>query len=175
MTTRPGDSLDGIAATAGLPLNAVGSAVQDLAGLLVPGVIIALPGIGNQTSYPVQPGDTLTTIAAAVGHGATPSWIVTTQLHTAQALRARTTVAYLSRVAGFSLSDAKISLVDSQHTPSPPNSLTFLFHTASNTAFSNLALQLRYQVNQLEYGIQDVAVGHRLPVLAVADIPAAAG
>ena len=157
VTTRPGDSLDGIAATAGLPLNAVGSAVQDLAGLLVPGVTIALPGIGNQTSYPVQPGDTLTTIAAAVGHGATPSWIVTTQLHTAQVLRARTVVAYLSRVAGFSLSDAKISLVDSQRTPSPPSSLTFLFHTASNTAFSNLALQLRYQVNQIEYGIQDVA------------------
>ena len=102
--------------------------------------------------YQVQPGDTLTTIAAAVGRGATPSWIVTTQLHTAQVLQAGTSVAYLSRVAGFSLSDANISLVNGQH-----NSLTFLFHTASSTALSNLTVQLSYQVNQLEYGIEDVS------------------
>ncbi len=54
------------------------------------------------------------------------------------------------------MSDASISLADSQQHPSP-NSLTFLFSTASSTAFSNLAVQLSYQVNQLEYGIQDVS------------------
>ncbi len=153
VTVRPGDSLDGLAAAAGLPLDAVTSAVQDSAGLLVSGVTIALPG--SQVSYAVMADDTLTGIAAAVGQGATPSWIVTTQLHTAQALRAGTAVAYLSRVAGFSLSDATISLAGSSP-GSSPGSLTFLFHTASNTAFSNLALQLRYQVNQLEYGIENV-------------------
>ena len=153
VTTRPGDSLDGIAAAAGLPLATVSAAVQDVAGLLVPGVTIALPG--SQVSHVVTSGDTLTTIAAAVGQGATPSWIVTTQLEAMQVLQAGTVVAYLSRVAGFSLSDANITLVDSQHDPSP-NSLTFLFQTASNTAFSNLAVQLSYQVNQLEYGIEDV-------------------
>ena len=149
VTVRPGDSLDTIAAAAGLPLDAVTAAVQNSAGLLITGVIIALPG--SQVSYAVRSRDTLATIAAAVGQGTTPSWVVTTQLHTAQALRAGTVVAYLSRVAGFSLSDANISLAGSS-----PSSLTFLFHTASNTAFSNLALQLRYQVNQLEYGIEDV-------------------
>jgi len=149
VTIRPGDSLDSIAAEAGLSLDAVLSAVQDAAGLLAPGVIIALPG--SQVSYTVRSGDTLAAIAAAVGQGATPSWIVTTQLDTAQALRAGTVVAYLSRVAGFTLSDANIRLAGSS-----PGSLTFLFRTASNTSFSNLALRLRYQVNQLEYGIEDV-------------------
>jgi LysM repeat protein len=149
VTIRPGDSLDSIAAAAGLPLDAVTSAVRDTAGLLVSGVVIALPG--SQVSYAVRSGDTLATIAAAIGQGATPSWIVTTQLDTTQALRAGTVVAYLSRVAGFSLSDANISLAGSS-----PGSLTFLFRTASNTTFSNLALRLRYQVNQLEYGIEDV-------------------
>lgn len=153
VTIRPGDSLDTIAAEAGLPLDAVTPAVQDLAGLLVPGAVIALPG--SQVSYTVRSGDTLTTIAAAVGQGATPSWVVTTQLDTAQALQAGRVVAYLSRVAGFSLSDANISLVNSSP-GSPPGSLTFLFRTASSTAFSNLALQLSYRVNQLEYGIEDV-------------------
>ena len=153
VTTRSGESLEEIAAAAGLPLATVSAAVQDVAGLLVPGVTIALPG--GQVSHVVTSGDTLTTIAAAVGQGATPSWIVTTQLETMQVLQAGTVVAYLSRIAGFSLSDANITLVDSQHDPSP-NSLTFLFQTASNTAFSNLAVQLSYQVNQLEYGIEDV-------------------
>ena len=37
------------------------------------------------------------------------------------------------------------------------NSLTFLFGTASSTVFSNLPVQLSYQVNQLEYGIEDVS------------------
>ena len=147
ITVRSGQSLDEIAATAGLSLAAVSSTVQDLPGLLVPGMIIALPG--TEVSYVVRSGDTLTTIAATLG--ATPSWIATTQLHAAQALRAGTVVAFLSRVAGFSLSDASISLVSSA-----ANSLTFLFRTASNTAFSNLSLQLSYQVNLLEYGISDV-------------------
>ena len=154
VTTAPGDSLDGLAAAAGLTLDAVVAAVQAVPGLLRRGSILALPG--TETSHQVQADDTLTTIVAAVGQGATPSWIVTTQLHTAQVLHAGTTVSYLSRVVGFSLSDASISLVDSQQHPSP-NSLTFLFSTASSTAFSNLAVQLSYQVNQLEYGIQDVS------------------
>ena len=154
VTTAPGDSLDGLAVAAGLTLDAVVAAVQAIPGLLRPGTVLALPG--TETSHQVQADDTLTTIAAAAGQGATPSWIVTTQLHTAQVLHAGTTVSYLSRVAGFSLSDASISLADSHQHPSP-NSLTFLFSTASNTAFSNLAVQLSYQVNQLEYGIQDVS------------------
>ena len=152
VTTRSGESLEEIAAAAGLSLATVSAAVQGAAGLLVPGVIIALP---IPVSHVVEGSDTLTTIAAAVGQGATPSWIVMTQLETMQVLQAGTVVTYLSRVAGFSLSDANITLVDSQHDPSP-NSLTFLFQTASNTAFSNLAVQLSYQVNQLEYGIEDV-------------------
>ena len=105
----------------------------------------------------MQPDDTLTTIAAAVGQGATPSWIVTTQLHTAQVLQRRDD-------GGLPEPGRRLLTVRRQDQPggqpahpSPPNSLTFLFHTASNTAFSNLALQLRYQVNQIEYGIQDVA------------------
>ena len=154
VTTAPGDSLDGLAAAAGLTLDAVVAAVQATPGLLRPGTVLALPG--TETSHQVQAGDTLTTIAAAAGQDATPSWIVTTQLHIAQVLQAGATVSYLSRVAGFSVSDASISLTDSQQHPSP-NSLTFLFSTASSTAFSNLAVQLSYQVNQLEYGIQDVS------------------
>jgi LysM repeat protein len=152
LTTRSGESLEEIAAATRLPLATVSAAVQGVAGLLVLGVVIAVPA---PVGHVVTSGDTLTTIAAAVGQGATPSWIVTTQLETMQVLQAGTVVAYLSRVAGFSLSDANITLVDSQHDPSP-NSLTFLFQTASNTAFSNLAVQLSYQVNQLEYGIEDV-------------------
>ncbi len=170
VTVRSGDSLEGIAAAASLPLAAVSAAVQDVAGLLVPGVRIALPG--SPVSHVVSSGDTLVTIAAAVGQGATPSWIVTTQLDTAQALQAGTVVAYLSRVAGFSLSDANISLVDSQHDPSP-NSLTFLFQNRVQHRVQQPggAAELPGQPARVRH--RGRAVGQRLPVLAMADIPAA--
>ncbi len=117
---------------------------------------VPLPPVATVTAarspaqYDVEDGDTLTLIAGQLG--VTLPWLVTTQLHVAQVLQAGTPVAYLSRVADFSLSSADLSLVNGEE-----NSLTFLFSTASSTAFSNLPVQLSYQVNELEWGIQDVS------------------
>ena len=152
VTTVAADSLDRIAAVTGLGLDAVSAAVQDRTDVLRPGTVLAVPD-PDLPAYTVRPDDTLALIAERVGRTVSPSWVASSVLHTPDVLAAGTVVRYLSRVPGFTLSDATVTLTDGGGAPSP---MAFLLHTASNIAFSNLGLDLRFQVNQLEYAIADV-------------------
>ena len=66
-------------------------------------------------------------------------------------------VKYLSRLPGFSVSTAKLVLVDGE------SSLTFLFNLASNAAFTNVGVDLNYAISEIEYDIKDhsVALGNQ--------------
>ncbi len=155
VTTGNADSLDRIAAVTMLGLEAVSAAVKDRQDLLLPGVVIALTDPETPPDT-VGPHDTLDAVATRIGHGVTPSWLVSTLLHDAAILAPGATVRYLSRVPGFSLSKATVTLADSNAHPTESTALTFLLHTASNIEFDNLGLNLDFQVNQLEYDIANV-------------------
>jgi LysM repeat protein len=70
---QPGDTLSGIAAATGVPggwpalYAANRRAIGPDPGLIRPGTALALPGRAAPASYVVQPGDTLSGIAAAAG------------------------------------------------------------------------------------------------------------
>jgi len=107
-------------------------------------------------SHVTRTGDTLETIAEALGGGVTPRDVVEALLDVEDLVEPGTLVSLLVRVPGYTLSDAKVPLFDTERA-GESSTLTFLFHTASNTALSRLQLDLGYQVNELEYDIGDVS------------------
>ncbi len=72
-TVRPGDTLSGIAAALGVPggwqalYAANRPAIGPDPGLIRAGTVLALPGPAAPARYAVEPGDTLSAIAAALG------------------------------------------------------------------------------------------------------------
>ncbi|MDJ0824020.1 MAG: LysM peptidoglycan-binding domain-containing protein [Rhodobacter sp.] len=162
-TTRLGDTLQSIADLLGIALKALIDDWDTASStkLLRVGAVIGLPGRANVRHHTIAPDDTLATIAEAIAKptprwdGVTPEWIVKTQLYVADLVSPGVPVSFLTRVPGFTLSDAKIELYDSSG-PDGPSSLNVLFTSASNTAFKNLSIDLSYQVNQLEYDVQDL-------------------
>ena len=101
-------------------------------------------------NYKTRKGDTLEDIAKRIG--TTVDNVVDATLVQADLVQAGTVVALLTRVPGFTLSSAKLTLV---HDGEP--TLTFLLDTSSNTEYSNLSLDLAYQVTEVEYNLTSVA------------------
>ncbi len=110
----------------------------------------------DDRSYVTRSGDTLETIAEGLGGDVTPGDVVEAELDVEDLVEPGTVVSLLVRVPGYTLSDAKVALFDTERT-GKSSTLTFLFHAASSTALSRLRLDLGYQVNELEYDIRDVS------------------
>ncbi len=177
-TVVRGDTLAGIASAHGVQLADLAAANQDSSALLLadpPATLYPPSQIGQSMSVTVRPPATLRTlvnyltprIASAQGlqdalanlAAMNPSMAASfteAQLDVPDLIAPGTTVSFLSRIPGYSLSEAKLSLASGA--PSP---LTFFFQTSSDDQNSNIALRLAYQINELEYNIGSVNFADR--------------
>ncbi|MEO1084464.1 MAG: hypothetical protein AAFY88_09490, partial [Acidobacteriota bacterium] len=104
----------------------------------------------DSKKYTTREGDDLVTIARALDVKVLD--VVEAELDTEDLVQPGSEISLLILVPGFSLSDAKIPLVQQDDERS---SLTFLFQT--NSELSHLTLDIAYQVQELEYAIADVS------------------
>ena len=153
-TTAYDATMENVAAFFGVDAGSCGEANQTLPDILVAGTVLELPG---EDPYPVQQGDTLQKIAAAIKPPLTVAELSDKVAGVRTPLASNVTLAYVQPLPDVTFSTTKVSLgrVGSQSGPAP--ALSFLFSLKHPRQYQSLFLNLRYIANELEYGITNVA------------------
>ena len=144
------DTLTRFAEFLGTDPLSVGEAAQDVAGLLESGQTLTF----GTFTYPVQPGDTLAGIVAAIDaqpHPPAPVVDLGDVVAAASGVRLAQprTLSFVTLFPDVTLSPAKVPLTDASW-------LTFLLGIRNEEAFQRVFLNLRYAINELEYDIASV-------------------
>ena len=147
-----GDALSTIADYFGVDAATTGEANQSLPGIFIQGRAIAIPGYPQ---YFVQPNDTFSKIAAAIG--ITVSNLARAVATRTDLLLAGETLSLTQSLPDVTLSTTKISLgrVGSPQGPDP--ALSFLITLKHPRRYKSLFLNLKYVINEMEYEISSVA------------------
>ena len=152
-----GDTLETVAEFFGTDPATVGEANQSLAGIFNPGDL----AISGYETYSIQLGDTLLSIAAGVKPaGSSPPLTVATLSDYVSSMKPLLKVGetlYLTQaLPDVTLSTAKVSLgrVGDPDGLAPP--LSFLFSLKHPRQYRKLFLNLKYVVNEMEFGIDTV-------------------
>jgi len=148
-TVASGDTLQRVANSLGVTVESLVEAIAGVADDLQQGGEMTVPF----RVHTVQSSDTLDTVAGAFN--VTPWELVEEQIDAPGIIASGATARFLSVLPGFSLSDARVALVDAAGAKNVP-SLTFLFQMASATEYSHVNLELSFEINELEYDIHDV-------------------
>ncbi len=151
-----GDTLGSVAAYAGVDAGGLGEANQTFFNIFRAGEKIEIPGYNT---YVVQSGDTLLTIVAALngqpGHSEpiTVDSLCTDVANQMNLLNTGETLYYSQPLPDVTLSTAKVSLGRVSGTTSYDPALSFLFSVKQPGRFKSLFLNLKYVINEAEYGI----------------------
>jgi hypothetical protein len=153
----PGDTIETVAEFFGTDAATVGEANQARADVFETGVEISLKGY---EPYKVQAGDTLLKMASAInpsGGGAalTVGALADALNTTPRLLRVGETLYMTQALPDVTLSTAKVSLgrVGTANGLKPP--LSFLFSLKHPRQYRKLFLNLKYVINELEFGISN--------------------
>jgi hypothetical protein len=156
----PGESLTAIGEFFARDGISVGRANQESAGILTPGPVLV-------TNYPepyeVTRADTLLTLAEGISKRnthlpeLTVSKLLLDVVERGALLAPGALLRMVETVPGLSLSTSKVSLGPVGRPSGPPPPLTFLVTVKQEAEHATLLLNLDYVINELEYGIRDVA------------------